>query len=315
MNEDYKRFVPNVNFEMIPIKNLVSNQDYQRNLSIKHVQKAASHFDLYQINPVKVSRRNGINYVFNGQHTIEIVALVSNSRETPVWCMVYEDLEYEQEADIFANQMKYTKPLSPYEIFMANIEAGSDDQIIIRDLVESYGLQINSTSGPGCICAVGSLEYIYRRYGYQVLERTLSLAIGTWEGIPQSLSANMIKAIARLIVTYQDDLKDESFKEKLSVISCKEIIRTAKERKAGSLGFAEALLTFYNKKTRFGLEWSKLYKKKSPSANLEEAEPESLSGNETHYIINPDVKDMEETKNADNPPVPRQMNLFSLAEG
>lgn len=103
-----KRFVPNVNFEMIPIKNLVSNQDYQRNLPIKHVQKAASHFDLYQINPVKVSRRNGINYVFNGQHTIEIVALVSNSRETPVWCMVYEDLEYEQEADIFANQMKYT---------------------------------------------------------------------------------------------------------------------------------------------------------------------------------------------------------------
>ena len=84
--------------------------------------------------------------------------------------------------------------------------------------------------------------------------------------------------------------------------------------KAGSLGFAEALLTFYNKKTRFGLEWSKLYKKKSPAANLEEAEPESLSGNETHYIINPDIKDMEETKNADNPPIPRQMNLFSLAE-
>lgn len=266
MNEDYRRFVPNVNFEMIPIKNLVSNQDYQRNLSIKHVQKAASHFDLYQINPVKVSRRNGINYVFNGQHTIEIVALVSNSRETPVWCMVYEDLEYEQEADIFANQMKYTKPLSPYEIFMANIEAGADEQIIIRDLVESYGLQISSTSGPGNICAVASLEYIYRRYGYPVLERTLSLAIGTWEGTPQSLSANMIKAIARLIATYQDDLKDENFKEKLSVISCKEIVRTAKERKAGSLGFAEALLTFYNKKTRFGLEWSKLYNKKKTAA-------------------------------------------------
>ena len=81
--EDYSRFVPNVHFEQIPIKNLVSNQEYQRNLSRKHVQKAAEHFDLCQINPVKVSRRNGINYVFNGQHTIEIVALVSGSRETP----------------------------------------------------------------------------------------------------------------------------------------------------------------------------------------------------------------------------------------
>lgn len=75
--EDLQKFVPQVHFEQIPIKNLCSNQDYQRNLSIKHVQRAAANFDLYQINPVKVSRRDGINYVFNGQHTIEIVALVS----------------------------------------------------------------------------------------------------------------------------------------------------------------------------------------------------------------------------------------------
>ena len=133
--EDLQKFVPQVHFEQIPIKNLCSNQDYQRNLSIKHVQRAAANFDLYQINPVKVSRRDGINYVFNGQHTIEIVALVSGSRETPVWCMVYDDLVYTQEADIFANQMKYVKSLLPYEIFMANIEAGNDRELIIRDLV------------------------------------------------------------------------------------------------------------------------------------------------------------------------------------
>lgn len=136
--EDFSKYVPNVHYELIPIKNLVSNQNYQRNLSVKHVQKAADNFDLCQINPVKVSRRDGINYVFNGQHTIEIIALVSGSRETPVWCMIYDDLEYEHEADIFANQMKYVKPLLPYEIFMANIEAGSDKQLIINSLVESY---------------------------------------------------------------------------------------------------------------------------------------------------------------------------------
>ena len=118
---NYNKFVPNVHFEQIPIKNLVSNQEYQRNLSLHHIDMAAKNFDLYQINPVKVSRRDGINYVFNGQHTIEIVARVSGSRETPVWCMIYDDLCYEEEADIFANQMKYVKPLTPYEIFLANI--------------------------------------------------------------------------------------------------------------------------------------------------------------------------------------------------
>ena len=101
---DYSRYVPNVHFEQIPIKHLVSNQEYQRNLSVRHIEHAAANFDLCQINPVKVSRRNNVNYVFNGQHTIEIVALISGSRETPVWCMIYDDLEYEREADIFANQ-------------------------------------------------------------------------------------------------------------------------------------------------------------------------------------------------------------------
>ena len=35
------------------------------------------HFDVHQINPVKVSRRDGINYVCNGQHTIEMWPLFS----------------------------------------------------------------------------------------------------------------------------------------------------------------------------------------------------------------------------------------------
>ena len=111
--KDYKEFVPDVHYELIPINQLVSNQDYQRNLSMIHVRKTAEQFNLYQINPVKVSRRDGVNFVFNGQHTIETVALVSGSRETPVWCMIYDDMDYRVEADVFANQQKCVKPLSP----------------------------------------------------------------------------------------------------------------------------------------------------------------------------------------------------------
>ena len=140
--DEYNAFIPQVHFEQIPIKNLVANQEYQRNLSMTHIERAAANFNVYQINPVKVSRRDGVNYVFNGQHTIEIVARVSGSRDTPVWCMIYDDLNYQQEADIFANQMKYVKPLTPYEIFMANLEAENDIQIMIADLVESYKLKI-----------------------------------------------------------------------------------------------------------------------------------------------------------------------------
>ena len=77
--------------------------------------------------------------------------------------MIYDDLCYEHEADIFANQMKYVKPLNPYEIFLANIEAGSDDQLLIKDLVESYGLLIGPSKKQGTICAVSALESIFHK--------------------------------------------------------------------------------------------------------------------------------------------------------
>lgn len=244
------QFVPDVHFEKIPIKNLVSNQDYQRNLSQAHIEKAAENFDLFQINPVKVSRRDGINYVFNGQHTIEIVARVSGSRETPVWCMIYDDLSYSHEADIFANQMKFVKALQPYEVFMANIEAQNQDQLMIKDLVESFGLEIGTKRAPGVICAVSSLESIYNKYGIHVLARVLRLIIGAWEGDINSFSANVLNAVAKLVVVYKSHLNDEVFTEKCGAVSIKSLARIGKERRPGSMGFAEALVIEYNGKKK-----------------------------------------------------------------
>ncbi len=250
MNDELMNYVPNVHFELVPIKDLVSNQEYQRALSMNHVKKAVEDFDLNQINPIKVSRRDGVYYVFNGQHTAEIIAMVSGSRDTPVWCMIYDDLCYEHEADIFANQMKYVKPLVPYEIFTANLEAGNDDELMIRDLVESYGLTIGSTKAPGVICAVSTLESIYKKYGYHVLNRVLMLCIGTWEGDTNSFSANILNAVARLVVIYGESLSDELFKEKLGVISVKQLQRKAKDRRPGCMGYAEAMILEYNGKKK-----------------------------------------------------------------
>ena len=286
---DYSEFVPNVHFEQIPIKDLVSNQDYQRNLSLGHINRAAENFDLYQINPVKVSRRDGVNYVFNGQHTIEIVALVSGSRETPVWCMIYDDLSYTAEANIFANQQKFVKPLQPYEVFNANVEAGNDTQLIIKSGVESYGLTIGNKKGPGIICAVSTLENIYTNYGMQTLNRTLRLIIGAWEGDLHSFSANILNAVAKLISVFGDGLNDDIFKEKLGAVSVKQLTRVAKERKSGCMGFAETMIIEYNgkKKSRANrLSMSRLYSKGYSGDIGEDDEDDSLQDeSEPEYSV------------------------------
>lgn len=269
MNENLRNFVPNVHFELVPIKDLVSNQEYQRNLSMNHVKKAVEEFDLNQINPIKVSRRDGVYYVFNGQHTAEIVAMASGSRDTPVWCMIYDDLEYVEEADIFANQMKNVKALQPCEIFKANCEAGNDKALIIKSLVESYDLKINPGATPGTIAAISTLEKIYDRQGYDVLNRVISLIVMTWEGENKSFSSNILNGVARLITAYGDKLKDEVFKEKVGNMSIKELTRTAKERRAGALGYAEAMLIAYNKRNKAPLIWQSLYSGSGKVISLE----------------------------------------------
>ena len=138
---------------------------------------------MYKIRPVKVSQRDGINYVFDGQHTIEIIAAMSGSRDTPVWCMIYDDLQYQEEAHVFAEQQKHVKALIPYEVFNAHVEAGDNKQVMINHLVTNvYKLKISHNYRPGTICDVSAFEYIYDRYGYEILDRSLSVCTITFTG-------------------------------------------------------------------------------------------------------------------------------------
>ena len=292
------RYLPKVKFEAIPIRNLVSSQEYQRGKSERHIKRAAENFDVYQINPIKVSRRDGINYVVNGQHTMEIVATVSGSRDSLVWCMVYDDLEYKREADIFANQQTYVKTLTPYEIFIANIEAGNDKQLLIKEMVESHGLSLSPVSRPCCICAVSALEYLYDRYGYELLSRTLRIVISAWEGNQQSLGATVLKGLAKVLAVYDADIKDEALKEKLSMVSVKEVIRCARERKGGTTGLAEAILIFYNKKMQRPLPMDKLHERVVAKAPLRQQreKQESPAPEENSQITRYSVNDYLEGK-------------------
>ena len=272
LSERQRKCVPDVSFELIPIRNLVSNQNYQRPLSEGHIRKALEEFDVYQINPVKVSRRNGVNYVFDGQHTIEIVASASGSRDTPVWCMIYDDLVYTEEAHIFADQKKHVKPLVPYETFFAHIEAGDAKQKLIEATVNSYGLAISGKHAPNTICAVSTLERIYDKYGEEVLDATIRLAAATWEGETNSFSGNILMGIARIIAAYGDALKEDVFKDHVGKQSVKSISRTAKERRPGALGYSEAMMLAYNAKNKYRLSLRVLYGEKTPASSSDEEE-------------------------------------------
>ena len=96
------------------------------------------------------------------------------------------------------------------------------------------------------------------------LPRTIKLIAGTWEGDCNSFSANILRAVAKLIAVYKNELNDDVFKERLGDVSIKQLIRTAKERRPGTMGVAEAMVIEYNGKkkiSQYRLSIQKLYEK------------------------------------------------------
>lgn len=100
--------------------------------------------------------------------------------------------------------------------------------------------------------------FLLIKAGY-VLDRSIRLCVGTWEGEPGSLSSGILKGIAIMISAFEDTMRDDIFKEKVGYCSSLEISRSARERKHGSFGYAEAMLVAYNRKAKKGLSWTKLF--------------------------------------------------------
>lgn len=80
----------------------------------------------------------------------------------------------------------------------------------------------------------------------------------------------MLNGVSRLVAAYGEQIKDTVFKEMLGRVSIKTLSQTAKDRRVGFLGYAEAILIFYNKRPKVHLTWDKLYSKKAPRRNKDE---------------------------------------------
>lgn len=95
---------PEWKLERIPINELVYDpnllHDYLHQLSHRPIVKD----DYLHIPPVVVYRHEGINYIVDGQHTIDIVVRMTGSKDTDVWCRVYDNIK---EASVLAGDSPF----------------------------------------------------------------------------------------------------------------------------------------------------------------------------------------------------------------
>lgn len=111
------------------------------------------------------------------------------------------------------------QPIMPYDIFLSGIALKGEECVRISRIVKRNGLRVERTAVPGTICCVSSLMHIYRRYGENVLKRTLRLCKRTWKHKVTHYSGNLLNTVAVLIVTYGDKFNDQDFIKKFREIS------------------------------------------------------------------------------------------------
>lgn len=87
--------------ERIPIRDLVYSSNIPGKMLELPSDSPVFEDDKVHIPPVVVLRRDGVNYIVNGQHTIDIVVCLTQSRDTAIWCKVYENVTFNSEEEIF----------------------------------------------------------------------------------------------------------------------------------------------------------------------------------------------------------------------
>lgn len=97
-------FISEGKLERIPISDLMYSSNIPHKLLSLPVNSPIVDGEKIHIPPVVVYRRDGINYIVNGQFTIDMVVSITGSRDTAVWCKVYENPLFEREEDLFPNQ-------------------------------------------------------------------------------------------------------------------------------------------------------------------------------------------------------------------
>ena len=225
---------------------------YQRPTDPIRVKKIAEMFDPALVNALKVSVRDGHNYVFDGGHTLAALKLVYKRNDFPVLCQIFHGLTYEQEATLFAKQRGNSKPVGiPYKL-RALEAAGDDETVDFLERTRRSGFEIRPGERQvrnGNISAVKSAYDAFKRLGPVKYEEMMKLIKKTWDGESWTVHQNMLGGLSEFFRTYDGMFKEARFLKKLQGVSRSTMDREASKHYgiSPSIAYAMAITTFYNK--------------------------------------------------------------------
>ena len=238
----------------LPLSVLNSGLPYQRPVRPKWFRKLFMEWDERLLAPPIVSFRDGKFNVVDGQHRIAVIREKSGGKNSVVQCLVFDGMTYEQEADLCYRLDKGKRLLSISQSTNALVESAADPAMLnIRELMQQHGFTWalgKARPKEHEVVATQAVIKAYQLLGSELFGRMFWLLDSVWHGDLFSVSAAMISGMSLFLKTYETELDDYLFVQRMTAVTAEEIVRRSRtdfSTNKVALRVARVILTKFNR--------------------------------------------------------------------
>ena len=219
---------------------------YQRKKHNDKIAQIVASWDERIANEPKVSLRDGVYHVFDGQHTILAREAMNDNNPVKILCKVYYGLSEKDEALLFAKQTGVSSKPSSGERLRANLFGKGK-------ATKKAGLSIDvkGTRHKKNIACVSTALNAYRALGSDLYTEALSIIADAWKGKPDSLRYEIVKAVTEFVHHYHGqydrDVLIAALKSKKPIYIRNKIITDCEN--PTNIKFARQIMLVYNGKS------------------------------------------------------------------
>lgn len=220
---------------------------YQRELDVKRVERIAREFNGDTFNEPKVSYRDGVYWVFDGQHSIGAWRKVHEGEDKPIPCKVFKGMTWVDECDAFIRQNGISKDPTTNQKLRAAYNEKRPDVVSMVQGAQLVGFIVDFSQSKvdNRIVATSSLFKAYTKLGYQQYVDMLTAIKEAWNGVSDSLSNQIINGMTTFYSLYGGNFAREDLVSSLRKTRPIDIIRDGKNAVKGN-GYAKEILKYYN---------------------------------------------------------------------
>ena len=226
---------------------------YQRKKHNDKIAQIVASWDERIANEPKVSLRDGVYHVFDGQHTILAREAMNDNNPVKILCKVYYGLSEKDEALLFAKQTGVSSKPSSGERLRANLFGEDEEAVELCKATKKAGLSIDvkGTRHKKNIACVSTALNAYRALGSDLYTEALSIIADAWKGKPDSLRYEIVKAVTEFVHHYHGqynrDVLIAALKSKKPIYIRNKIITDCEN--PTNIKFARQIMLVYNGKS------------------------------------------------------------------